>query len=749
MNKTLQKSLLFFALVAALAGCKKKIYDDFYGRPAGLAQPIYQVLTEKGNFKTLLALVDKSGYKETLVSGSGYWTLFAPNDDAFTKYFKDKGISGVNSIDSVTARAIVQYALVYNSFEKARLDDYQATANNTGWTPSAAFRRRTAYYTGFYTDTAANNTPVTAIASNRNGGYISSEDDNKYITYFIDDYFTAAGLTAADYNYFYPNSSYKGFNVADAQVVNKDISAENGIIHEIDRVISPLPSIDEYIRTRPEYSSFRALLNRLYINPTVQFIYSADATHRYQVLTGNTNSVYAKIYSYQLAYSPNNENFAKVEVNDGQKDCWTMFIPNNAAVDAYIKNVLCEYYPSLDALPIEVVADFLNSHLFATAVWPTRFATTRNKLTEPARFDPNTDVFDKKVLSNGFVYGTTKVQAADVFSTVFSKAYLNPRFTLMTRLLNVTGLKLLVAKSNVPVDVLMISDQVFAAGGYSYNAVKDQYEYKATPSSAATTNGVFDKLIRITASCVFFEPFKSKVDNMSGADIVKSGDAAVEGDYIKFNNNTIVTAGLQDLAQTAGIDSFKTGTNGKAYFINNIPYPTDKPIGTQIKNLGTATSSDYNYFWNYLSNSAAMYYAATTEITGVTGFSTVFAPKNSAILQAVNDGFLPGTGTAPGKVPTFNPTNDADKNLVRKFIQFHILYGHSIVPDGNLSGMLDTYLKNLGGTTLKVSVNSTPGAMTLTDNYNRTANVIMSQSNNLSNRCIIHLLDNYLKYNDN
>src|SRR5882757_1704239 len=117
MNKTFRKSLLFIALVAALAGCRKKIYDDFYGRPEGLAQPIYQVLTEKGNFKTLLALVDKSGYKETLISGSGYWTLFAPNDDAFTKYFKDRGISGVNNIDSVTARAMVQYALVYNSFE--------------------------------------------------------------------------------------------------------------------------------------------------------------------------------------------------------------------------------------------------------------------------------------------------------------------------------------------------------------------------------------------------------------------------------------------------------------------------------------------------------------------------------------------------------------------------------------------------------------------------------------------------------
>ncbi|HSC38992.1 MAG TPA: hypothetical protein VLD19_14015, partial [Chitinophagaceae bacterium] len=384
-----------------------------------------------------------------------------------------------------------------------------------------------------------------AIADNRNnisssltGNYVSAEDNNKYITYFTDDYFSNIGLTATDYNYFYPSSTYKGFNVGEAQVINKDIAAENGVIHEMDRVVSPLPSIDEYIRTRPEYSSFRAILNRLYTNSTIQFIYNADATHRYQVLSGKTDSVFVKAYSSILAFAPNNENFQKVEVNDGQKDCWTLFIPNNAAGDAYVKNVLCQYYPSLDAMPIDIIADFLNAHMFPTAVWPTRFATTRNKLTEPARFDPNTDVFDKKILSNGFLYGTTKVEAADVFSTVYSKAYLNPNYTMMTRLLNVTGLKLLIANSAVPVDIFLVPDQVFYAAGYTYNVSKDQFEYKPTGATASTTNGVYDKLTRIAATCVFFEPFKTQVDNLSGANIVKSGDAGTEGDYIKFNNNT-------------------------------------------------------------------------------------------------------------------------------------------------------------------------------------------------------------------
>ncbi|HEX6430308.1 MAG TPA: fasciclin domain-containing protein, partial [Niastella sp.] len=458
MNNKVIPKLLTICILLLFANCRKKAWDDFYNRPDTLADPIYNQLNNKGNFKNLLALIDKGGYKQVLITGGGYWTMFAPNDEAFDKYFEDKNIAGVSAIDSLTARAMVQYCLVYNSFEKDRLDDYQATANNQGWTPSVAFRRATAYYTGFYKDTGMNNKPVIALASNRNnitgsltGNYISGDDNNKFITYFTDDYCKTAGISATDYNYFYPSSTYAGFNVAEAKVVTKDIPAENGVIHEIDRVISPLQSIDEYIRTKPEYSSFKALLNRMYTNNMIQFIYNADASRRYQVLTGKNDSVFVKAYSPLLSFSPNNENHLKVEDNDGQINCWTMFIPNNTAVDNYVKKVLCEYYPSLDQMPIDIIADFLNAHMFSTVVWPTKFGVTRNKFAEPARFDPNTDVFDKKILSNGIVYGTTKVEEADVFSTVYSKAYLNPGYTMMTRLLNITGLRLLIAKSNVPV----------------------------------------------------------------------------------------------------------------------------------------------------------------------------------------------------------------------------------------------------------------------------------------------------------
>lgn len=748
--------LYLFVLTAVMfAQCRKKAFDEKYDRPDNLQPPIYQQLQSAGRFTSLVKLIDKSGYKPTLEAG-GYWTMFAPNDEAFKLFFAERGIASANDIDSATARAMVQYILIYNAYKEDRLDDYQATANNTGWTPSIAFRRRTAYYTGFYTDTAAGNKAIVALATNRNnkgatnGNYATGDDNNKHITYFTSSYFNTFNLTAADYTYFYPKSEYTGFNVGEARVVTKDQVAENGVWHELDKVITPLSSIDEYVRNKAQYSSFRAILNRMYTNNTISFIYNATASQRYRVLTGKSDSVFVKIYSNLLAYSPNNENFMKEEDNDGQKDCWTMFIPTNTAVDNYVKNVLCEYYGSIEQLPLEVITDFLNAHMFPTVVWPSKFNVTKNTFSEPARFDPVADVVEKKILSNGIFYGTSKVEEADVFSTVYGKAYLNPKYTLMTRLLRSTGLNLLVSKSNISVNMLLVPDAVFAAAGYSYNSTKDQYEYKSTPTATSTTNGVYDKLVRIVKTCVFFPPYKDATDNLSGSGIAKSGDAGNEGDYIKYNSNKIETGGLLDAGITANVDSAKTATNGKVYFINQLPIYSEKGVGTHIKKLGESTTSAYNYFWQYLNNSS-YYNTTTTEIVGLTGFSTIFIPTNTAITQAVNDGLLPGTGTAPSKVPNFNPSDENGKDQVRKFIQYHILYGHTVVPDGKTESPMnyDSFLKNALGTSLRFTVTTTPGALSIKDNYGRVANVIVAQSNNLSNRSVIHLLDNYLKYNEN
>lgn len=407
----MKKMLLLFAAATILFGCKKK-FDEYYDRPDDLEQPIYQVLTAKGNFKHFLAAVDKAGYKNTL-SAAGYWTLFAPHDSAFQVYFTANNLSGIDALDSAKCRNIVTYCLVYNAFKEERLPDFQSFA---GWVENNAFRRRTANYTGVYDGTNTSGAPIKAIASNRNNNgvqyYVEADFNNKHLPYFMKGYFDSKSLTATDYNYFYPGVTYTGFNVADAIVTEKDIPTENGIVHVVNKVITSLPSIDQYIGSNPNYSEFKKLLDKF----LVQYVLNPTVTQNYKILTGSTADVYTKVYNSFLAFSPNNENFLKLQDNDGQSDSYSMFVPTNAALTPYINNILLEHYPNVESLPLSVIYDFVNAHMWRTAVWPSKFASTFNAVGEEARFDPATDVLDKKVLSNGIFYGTNKVQEANVFS---------------------------------------------------------------------------------------------------------------------------------------------------------------------------------------------------------------------------------------------------------------------------------------------------------------------------------------------
>jgi uncharacterized surface protein with fasciclin (FAS1) repeats len=171
--------LFVLPLLALFASCSQEL-DPYYARPEGLQDPIYQQLEARGNFKSLTALIGKAGYKDIL-SKSGYWTMMAPNDEAFTKFFQEKGFTDASKVDSITAAKIVRYALIYNAFRTEQLSDYQSGA---GWVVDNAFRRRTAYYDGYQNETI-NGVPMVVVGVNRNNGiYYPADNNNKYISYF-------------------------------------------------------------------------------------------------------------------------------------------------------------------------------------------------------------------------------------------------------------------------------------------------------------------------------------------------------------------------------------------------------------------------------------------------------------------------------------------------------------------------------------------------------------------------------------
>jgi uncharacterized surface protein with fasciclin (FAS1) repeats len=727
-----RQTLFLFLITCVLFGnCRKKEWDEYYGRPENLEPPIYQTLQSKGKFTSLLACIDKAGYKDIL-SNAGYWTLFAPTDEAFNTYFKAHSITNVEGLDAATAGKIVRYCLVYNSFNTDLLDDYQVTG---GVQADKAFKRRTTYYDLFDT-TTVNGQLLHTVASNRNGGYSSSENNNKYIPYFTNPFFKTTKLSAADYNYFYPGTAFTGLNILDATITETNIAAENGNIHVIDKVLEPLPNIEKYLAAKTDYSLFNSLFEKY----MVSYVENADATKRYQVLNNSSDKVYIKFYNPLLAFSPNNENYLKVQDNDGQMNGWSIIAPTNSVLEPYLKSVVLEHYNNdinnLNKLPIQILVDFLNAHMWQSPLWPSKFATTGNFLGEDARFNPSSDILDKKILSNGFFYGANKVQESNLFFTVYSRPYLDPKYSLMTRLLN-NELKSTITNPNFRYTIIMMPDDLIRKLGFDWDGNRNSWvSTNASAFGSGDPRGTTNRLLNLS---VIATP-NNELDNLAGEGIVET----MGGEMIKYLNGQLYAAGNIDSNNKVSIVDTRKLKNGTVYYTDKLLYWSALPVGKRLEALATPAGSPYNMFWQYLKNSK-IYTATTGIITGAPlgFFGTLMIPDDAAIKQAVNDGWLPGTGTAPNKTPVYAPTTSADQELVTTFLQAHILK-KTVIGDAKMHETdVESLYKNLSDRTTKVRV-LTQGGLSFVNELMQTVNINPAYSNVLADRFVIHSIDKYL-----
>jgi hypothetical protein len=297
----------------------------------------------------------------------------------------------------------------------------------------------------------------------------------------------------------------------------------------------------------------------------------------------------------------------------------------------------------------------------------------------------------------------------------------------------------------------MVNDAAFRAAGYDYSSANSAFTYTAPGTATIIGGTATTNLFRIINMLIAKTP-NGELNDLSGSGIFETGPGdGTGGEYLKYSKNTIFAAGNVDANQTLKITSVVNTVNGKAYYTTGgIPLFTANNVGYHIAQYATTTTSPFYNFYQYLKNSS-LFTAATFAITGLQPavYYTVLIPSNAAILAAVKDGLLPGTIAGSTITPNYAPTAQADINLVNNFIQYHIIKATTIVPDGKKFSppSFPTILTdaNSGNPDL-VQVANSPGAMRITDNRGRVANVVVANSNILSNYAVIHQIDNYLAY---
>ena len=739
----LQLALCGVLLIAIVAGCRKEAFDDFYSRPDNLESPIFARLDEVGRFSLFRQLIEKAGYAQTLAQ-AGYWTLFAPNDEAVARFVSEHGYGTVDEVPDDIAEQIVRYALVYNAFQTNHISDYQSSL---GWEEGLGFRRRTAYYDGFRKEVVKIDgveQEVILGQSNRNNVevtigapyYVDGDNNNKYVTYFHEKYVEFNGLSADDYNFFYPNTTYSGFNFMGGTVVEADIIAENGVIHEVDAVTLPQPSLDQYLREHDEYSFFRdSILDPFFVT----YQYSEAASKTYEYRTGEVEDVYIRVYDPALSFSPNNENFMKDEDNDGQMDAYSMFVPTNEVLEPWVRTVLLENYKTLRNVPTRVMADFVNTMLFNSAAWPSQFASKANVHEEPPRFT-EADITDRQMLSNGFFMGTSKMQESNLFSTVYQHIILDPEYSLMMMLLD-REYKRLIVNPGTNFTVFLFSNSLLSTLGYSYNERLSEWSWVDRNGNTVGHGQTETRLARLLYTHIIETPNDELADIQSTRGFIQTGDRALPGEFIKWDNGNIYAAGNEALSEPVHIvGESRMGNNGRVYYIDNLLEFSNETAGEAMARIATE-NPEVSRYWEYVSASS-LYVAADRVITGVAGGSpyTLLMPNNDAIQQAIDDGVLPA-----------NPATEdfVERNTIENFIKYHILNNVNIAADGNqdiLSAI--TAMKDENDEALTVDVVNAEGNLRFVDRQDQTVSAVYTPDLYLSDRIVLHELNGYLNFNN-
>ncbi|ANC79356.1 Nex18 symbiotically induced protein [Fictibacillus phosphorivorans] len=97
--------LLIFMLTLPLSS------NVFASENSGSKKDIVQTATDAGDFKVLVAALQKAGLVETL-KGAGPYTVFAPTDQAFGKLLKDLNITAEELLNREDLKNILLYHVV-------------------------------------------------------------------------------------------------------------------------------------------------------------------------------------------------------------------------------------------------------------------------------------------------------------------------------------------------------------------------------------------------------------------------------------------------------------------------------------------------------------------------------------------------------------------------------------------------------------------------------------------------------------
>jgi uncharacterized surface protein with fasciclin (FAS1) repeats len=601
------KTFLLLLLSALLVVQCQKERDLYYEEPAWAGKSIYEVLQDEGRFGMFLQCADKTLYASSL-KGNGLWTIFAPNDDAFGSYLQKSGYASVENIPQAEAEKLVAYSMLYNKYEFDRLPDVLGGKQGAVWDTMRSTKKRTPYYETLHREWYNGDSVWVANPTHYNG--FSGNDNNyKYLPFYLSRNF--GSKQPSDYETFYPQRPYTGKNVQAASILKQDMMASNGVVHEVDYVNEPLPTLEDLLGGE-NYSDFKELLEfKSSTGEPFFYLYITNTafTNYFKTMypSKNISTVYCKFYNVPFEFiRPSSDqaktgNIIAIPLNceryfltGAEEDGYTLYAPNNEAVRKFYEEVIKPYgYASVKEIPSSVLRYFINAHMTLNVMWPSDHKGAKNVYENYINgegksgvgFDPNIYV-DVKPASNGLFYGAKDYVKNHYFETVLTEILLRPKqysylYNALEKHFSTTLMEDLVKcplndYTEENYTLLLPSDDLLKADGFSWVWPAGASAYEFSHSMDGVNAGV--RIQRLVRSHVFKRIKTGSIDtritdfsgDLSGGYEGYAYAVNDYGDMVRYKNNEIEMVGNYTAGEKVVATKVKEFSNGQVFTVDKL-----------------------------------------------------------------------------------------------------------------------------------------------------------------------------------
>ena len=426
-----------------------------YDRPEWLAGKVYTQLKDQPDLSTFARCVELAGY-DTIIDRSGSYTVFAPNNEAFSLYFENHPeYSSIDDIPAQELRRIVKFHIVQNPWTKKQLRSLDVF----GWIDTLdidndeprGFKRETLLLEKDLKFGVKWEKDEMIIVDTLQSTWHRrvATDSRKYAPFFYQEYFNIYDLDPSDYE-FYFNRSFESpgdIYFAGGRIVGDEIFAENGFVYNIDRVIEPLKNAYEILNEENGNHSYSDYLELVELFP--DFIYNEEKTFDQPGAREgfDVDSLFDITFS-ELTFDITNEKTSPPSGTYGLPGNVTiryhhgLLAPTNDAFNDFITEYLSGSagWGSLKQAPVHIRRIIVNTHMSNNPVYPTDFENGFYNGEGDIVTLNQGDIIQSQFGSNCSFIGLDKVIVPRAFKSVTGPVYLQRGYSKVMYAIERTGL---------------------------------------------------------------------------------------------------------------------------------------------------------------------------------------------------------------------------------------------------------------------------------------------------------------------